>query len=532
MNNKNFIYKKINEDIKNKKYKKIITRFAPEPNGFLHIGHAKSIFINFEIAKYYNGICNLRFDDTNPDTIKKKYIYYIIKDIKWLGYKWYKNIKYTSDYFDKYYNYALILIKKNLAYVEELSKEKIKKYRGNFKKKGKNSPFRNRSIKDNINLFKKMKNGLFSEKKMCLRAKINMNSKNIILRDPILYRIKYKKHIRTKDKWCIYPTYDFSHCIADSIEKISHSLCTLEFLNNKILYNWILNNIDIKHKPKQYEFSRLNITNNITSKRKINVLIKKKIIKNWNDPRLMTISGMKKKGYTKKCILNFCKYLGISKQESIININVLKNLLRKDLNKTSLRTMGIINPIKIILINIKKKEKIYIPNHPNNNSFGKRKIYLYKKIYIDKKDIKINKNLKLNKISLLNNKLKLKYSKIIIIKDIIFNKKNKIKFIKCKISKEKYIKKKYKIIHWISKNDSIKVKFKIFKNLFKKYNLLKNNNNFLNYINKKSIKNKIGYINKDILNNKNKIFQLEREGYFKIKFKNNIILNKIISLKK
>ncbi len=530
MNNKNFIYNKINKHIKNKKYKKIITRFAPEPNGYLHIGHAKSIFINFEIAKYYKGKCNLRFDDTNPSTIKKKYINSIIKDIKWLGYKWNKNIKYASDYFKKYYYYALILIKKKLAYVDELSEKKIKKYRGNFKKVGKNSPFRNRNIKDNIILFKKMKNGIFDEKKMCLRAKINMKSKNIILRDPILYRIKYKKHIKTKHKWCIYPTYDFAHCIADAIEKISHSLCTLEFQNNKILYNWVLNNINIKHKPKQYEFSRLNITNNITSKRKINILIKKKIINNWNDPRLITISGMRKKGYTCKSILNFCKSLGISKQESIININTLENFLRKDLDKISPRTMGIINPIKLILINIKKEKKIYIPNHPNNNNFGKRKIYLRKKIYIDKKDIKINKNLNLDNLS--KYLFKLKYSEYIYIKNIILNKKKKIKYIRCIIYKKKNIEKKYKIIHWISKKDSLKIKFIFFKNLFIKKNIIKWNNNFLNFINKKSIIKKIGYINKDIIYKKNKIFQLEREGYFKKKNKNNITLNQIISLKK
>ncbi len=527
MNKKNFIYKKINKDIKNKKYKKIITRFAPEPNGYLHIGHAKSIFINFEIAKYYNGICNLRFDDTNPSTIKKKYIKCIIKDIKWLGYKLNKNIKYTSNYFNKYYYYALQLIKKNLAYVDELSKKKIKKYRGTLLKKGKNSPFRNRSIKDNIILFNKMKNKYFSEGEVCLRAKINMSSKNIILRDPVLYRIKYLSHIRTKNNWCIYPTYDFAHCIADSIEKVTHSLCTLEFQNNKLLYNWILNNINISHKSNQYEFSRLNISNNLTSKRKINILIKKKIIKNWNDQRLMTLIAMKNRGYTKKSILNFCKCLGISKQESVININIIENFLRKDLNKISPRVMGIINPIKIILTNIKKKNIIYIKNHPYNKKFGKRKINLYKKIYIDKNDLKIKKNKKLNKL-----KIKLKYSKIIKFKKIKFKKNKKIKYIKFSILKQnKNYKKKYKIIHWISKKDSIKIKFKLFNYLFKKNNINKKKN-FLKYINKKSIIKKKGYINKDILNNKNKIFQLEREGYFIKKNKKKIILNQIISLKK
>ncbi len=528
--NKNFIFKQINKDLYKKKYKKIITRFAPEPNGCLHIGHVKSIFINFEIAKYYNGICNLRFDDTNPNTIKKKYINSIINDIKWLGYKYNKNIKYASNYFYKYYYYAIQLIKKNLAYVDELSKKKIKKYRGNFKKKGKDSPFRKRSIKDNIILFKKMKNGYFNEGKACLRAKINMNSKYMILRDPILYRIKYNNHIKTKKRWCIYPTYDFAHCIADSIEKITHSLCTLEFQNNKILYNWILNNINIKYKSKQYEFSRLNISNNITSKRKIIFLIKKKIINNWNDPRLMTILGMKRRGYNPKSILDFCKSLGISKQESIINNNIIKNYLRKNLDKTSPRIMGIINPIKIILINLKKKKKIYIYNHPNNKTFGKRKINLYKKIYIDKKDLKINNKKKFYK-KILNKKIKLKYSNIICIKKIIINKNKKIKYIKCLLLKKKFKKKKYKIIHWISKKDSLKIKFIFFKDLLKKNNI-KNKKNFLNYINKKSIINKIGYIDKNIIKNKNKIFQLERMGYFKKQNNKKIILNEIISLKK
>ncbi len=527
MNNKtNFIYKIIENDINKKKYKKIITRFAPEPNGYLHIGHAKSIYINFNIAKIYNGKCNLRFDDTNPKTEKKIYINEIIKDIEWLGFKIKNKIKYTSNYFNKYYKYALFLIKKKLAYVDSLSPEKIKKYRGTFKKLGINSPFRNRTIEENLELFKKMKNGIFKEKEICLRAKINMNSKNILLRDPIIYRIIYKKHLKTKKKWCIYPTYDFAHCIADSIEKVTHSLCTLEFQNNKPLYNWIIKNINIKHIPKQYEFSKLNITYNLTSKRKINLLIKKKIINNWKDPRLMTISGMRNKGYTPNSIINFCKSLGISKQESIINISIIEKYLKKDLDKISPRIMGIINPIKIKIINIKKNKTIESPNHPKNTKMGKKIINLTKEIYIEKKDLKKKKNKNLNKLNI-NKKFKLRYAGIIYIKKIII-KKNKIIYIKCYYKEKKNIK-KYKIIHWISNIDMLKIKFKLFYNLFKKKNIYLKKN-FLSNINKKSLKIKYGIIDKNILTFKNKIIQLEREGYFKLKKKKKITINKIISI--
>ncbi len=530
---KNFIYKIISEDIKKKKYKKIITRFPPEPNGYLHIGHVKSIYINFKIAQDFKGICNLRFDDTNPENEKKKYIKSIKKDIKWLGFKLNKKIKYTSDYFDIYYKYAKKLIKNGLAYVDELSIKKIKKYRGTLINYGINSPFRNRNINDNLLLFKKMKQGYFKEKQMCLRAKINMKSKHIIMRDPILYRIKYSSHPKTKKKWCIYPMYDFAHCIADSIEKITHSICTLEFQNNKKLYNWILNNIQVNHYPKQYEFSKLNISYNLTSKRKINKLIKKKIIKGWNDPRLMTLSGMRKKGYTPKSIINFCKSLGISKQESIIDVNILKKYLRNELNYNSPRIMGIINPIKIVCVNINKNYiyNIKVKNHPFNKKMGKRKLIFSKEIYIDKKDTKklyfLNKK---NKI--IKNKIRLKYLGIIKLKKIIKNNKNKILYLKCKFYKEE----KYKninIIHWLSKKNSIKTKIKFYSKLFNSINPNKEKK-ILSIVNKKSLKIKEGYVEKSILNSKYKIFQFERIGYFKlnkISFKKKVHLNKIVSLK-
>ncbi len=513
--NNNFIYKIINNDLKKKKYNKIITRFPPEPNGYLHIGHVKSIYINFKIAQDFHGKCYLRFDDTNPNTERKKYIKSIKKDIKWLGFKWHKKEKYSSNYFKIYYKYAKQLIRKGLAYVDELSTKEIKEYRGTLTTPGIDSPYRNRNIKDNIYLFKKMKKGYFKEGELCLRAKINMKSKNISLRDPVLYRIKYFKHPKTKYKWCIYPMYDFAHCIADSIEKITHSICTLEFLNNNFLYQWILKNINIKHYPKQYEFSKLNISYNITSKRKINKLIKKKIIKKWNDPRLLTLSGMRKRGYSPNSIINFCKSLGISKQESIIDINILEKFLKKELNNTSPRIIGIINPLKVICVNINKNYflNIKIPNHPFKKNMGERNIIFSKEIYIEKKDFKNIFCLKKEK-NIYNIKIRLKYAGIIKLKKIIKNKKNKVSYIECKFYKKK-IYKNIKIIHWISIKNSFKVKIKIYNKLFILPNLNKKKKIF-SFINKKSLIIKKGYVEKSILKNKNKIFQFERIGYFKL----------------
>ncbi len=528
---KNFIYKIINNDLINRKYQKIITRFPPEPNGYLHIGHVKSIYINFKIAKYFKGKCNLRFDDTNPSTEKKKYINSIKKDIKWLGFKWHKKEKYTSNYFHIYYIYAKKLIKNKLAYVDELSTSEIKKYRGTLTKPGIDSPYRNRDVNSNLLLFKKMKKGYFQEGQMCLRAKINMQSKNITLRDPVLYRIKYSKHPKTKKKWCIYPMYDFAHCIADSIEHVTHSICTLEFQNNKCLYNWILKNLNIQHRPKQYEFSKLNITYNISSKRKINQLIKKNIVTGWNDPRLMTLSGMRNKGYTSKSIINFCKSLGVSKQESIIDLNVLEKYLKKDLNIIAPRIMGIINPFKIICTNIKNNYlwNIKVSNHPINQKMGNRLIIFSREIYIEKKDFK--KFFFSKKKKLIKNKIRLKYAGLIKPQKIIKNKNNKILYLECKFYK-KNIYKKINIIHWLSTKNLLKTKIKFYYKLFN-YPNPNIKKKYLSLINKKSLKIKYGYIEKSILKNKHKIFQFERIGYFKINkitHKKHIYLNQIISL--
>ncbi|WMC19101.1 MAG: glutamine--tRNA ligase [Enterobacteriaceae bacterium PSpicST1] len=537
----NFIINIIKKDLFNKKYKIIKTRFPPEPNGYLHIGHVKSLYLNFNIAKKYNGIFNLRFDDTNPIYENIKYIKSIIKDIKWLGIN-INNIYYTSSYFNKFYNYAIKLIKKKLAYIDELSKKKIKKYKGTLINFGKNSPYRNRSIKKNLNLLKKMKMGYFSEGSICLRAKINMSSSNIIMRDPILYRIKYIKHHQTIKKWCIYPTYDFSHCISDSLEKISHSLCTLEFIENRILYNWILKKLNIIFIPKQYEFSKLNLTFSILSKKKLKFLINKKIVNGWDDPRIPTLSAYRKRGYNPNSIFSFCKNIGISKKENTININMLESYIRNNLNINALRVMGVLNPLTIIIKNMGKQiEMILMLRNPKNLKMGFRILPFSNKIYIDKYDFREKPNKKYKRL-ILNKKIRLRNSYIIKAKKIIKNICGIIKKIYCyyyinTLNKNQINYKINNVIHWVSKKHSILITINLYDYLFKVSNPIKYKN-LISIINPFSFIIINGYVEPSLFYSKIKnSYQFERIGYFNLNnynynYKNNIIFNRIINLKK
>lgn len=542
--NKNFIYKIIEKDLKNKKCNLVHTRFAPEPNGYLHIGHAKAICLNFGIADFYNGKCNLRFDDTNPDHEQQKYVESIIKDIKWLGFNINKkNIFYASDYFDQLYQYAIKLINKGLAYVDELQGKQIKLYRGTLTTTGENSPYRNRTISENLILFEKMRNGFFNEGQACLRAKIDMNSPIIIMRDPILYRIKHTPHYRKKTKWCVYPTYDFTHCLSDAIEGITHSICTLEFLDNRMLYNWILENINIKNRPYQYEFSRLNITYNVMSKRKMNEIIKQKIIKEWDDPRMITLSGLRRRGYTAHSIKDFCKRIGVTKQDHIVENALLEFCISNELNKNALRFMAILNPIKVIIENLpyNYEEYIDIPNHPKEPHMGKRKFLFSKEIYIDESDF-CEKQDEKNKKLKLNQKVRLRYSYIIKAVRIEKNIYGKISCIYCiYYKKNDYIKNNKKevngIIHWISSKFAVLAEFRLYENLF----FIKDPNKekkYLSFINKKSLIVKKGLVELNLKHAQlNQSYQFEREGYFcldKDSFikKNNLIFNCIKSIKK
>jgi len=382
-----FIREIIEEDLRTNKYGgRVHTRFPPEPSGYLHIGHAKAIYINFSIAEDYDGLCNLRMDDTNPIKEETEYVESIIRDIRWLGFNW-NGLYYASDYFQQLYDYAVELIKKGKAYVCDLSADEVREYRGTLTEPGKNSPYRERTIEENLNLFERMKAGEFEEGSRTLRAKIDMSSPNLNMRDPVMYRILYATHHRSGDKWCIYPMYDFTHCISDSIERITHSLCSLEFENNRPLYDWFLDELEIYH-PQQIEFARLNVSHTITSKRKLRELVDDEVVSGWDDPRMPTISGMRRRGYTSWAIREFCDRIGIAKSENLVDISLLEHLLRQDLNQRAPRVMAVLNPLKMVIDNYPEGKVEYLDseNNPEDESMGAREIPFSRVLYIEKED--------------------------------------------------------------------------------------------------------------------------------------------------
>jgi len=383
----NFIKEIIQAYLDSAKHQKIQTRFPPEPNGYLHIGHAKSICVNFGLAKAFNGDCNLRFDDTNPEKESQEYIDAIRKDVEWLGFTWASN-PCASDYFPQLYQYALDLINKGLAYVDSQSADEIKLKRGTLKEVGSDSPFRNRSIEENLTLFGEMKNGDHADGTLVLRAKIDMGARNINMRDPIIYRIRHIKHHQTGDTWCIYPMYDFTHSLSDALESITHSLCTLEFEDHRPLYDWFIEQLDTPATPRQIEFSRLNLEYNLTSKRKLNQLVIDKHVEGWNDPRMPTISGMRRRGFTPESLINFSDIIGVTKKDSLIEMGVLENCVREDLNTRSERRMAVLDPLKVIIENFPDDvtEMVTGKNHPQYPEFGTRDIPFSKELYIEKSD--------------------------------------------------------------------------------------------------------------------------------------------------
>jgi glutaminyl-tRNA synthetase len=387
---KDFIREIIEQDIKdNKNGGKIVTRFPPEPNGYLHIGHAKSICLNFGIAKEYNGICSLRFDDTNPAKEESEYVESIKEDVKWLGFDWKDRLFFTSDYFDKLYEFAIQLIKEEKAYVDSLSMDEIREYRGTLKEPGRDSPYRNRPIYENLELFEKMKDGQFDEGSHVLRAKIDMSSANINMRDPVIYRIIKAPHHRTGNRFNIYPTYDFAHGQSDSIEGVTHSLCTLEFEDHRPLYDWFIKELDI-HVSRQIEFARLNLSFTILSKRKLSELVKNSYVSGWDDPRMPTVSGLRRRGFTPQSIINFCDQIGVSKNNSLIDISLLEYCIRENLNKIALRAMAVLNPLKVVIDNYPDdlEEQLDAINNPEDESMGTRIVPFSKILYIEKDDFR------------------------------------------------------------------------------------------------------------------------------------------------
>ena len=388
----NFIRNIINNDLKNHKNDSYInTRFPPEPNGYLHIGHAKSICLNFGIAKdYQGGVCNLRFDDTNPEKEDVEYTDSIQNDVKWLGFEWADRLFYASDYYEKLFEFAKQLISDGKAYVCHLSADEVREYRGTLTEPGKPSPYRERSVEENLDLLEQMKQGHIDEGRMTLRAKIDMQSPNINLRDPVMYRIMHAKHHNTGNDWCIYPMYDFAHPLEDAHEHITHSLCTLEFEDHRPLYDWILEKcgFDVEHRPQQIEFARLNLTNTIMSKRKLLRLVEDEMVRSWDDPRMPTISGMRRRGYTPESIRDFCGRIGVTKTDTVIDVGVLENCVREDLDKRTRRVLGVLDPLKVVIDNYpeNKTESLDAPYHPNNSDMGQRQLPFSKVLYIEKSD--------------------------------------------------------------------------------------------------------------------------------------------------
>ena len=539
----NFISNIIDNDLSEGKHKTVITRFPPEPNGYLHIGHAKSICLNFGTASAYDGYCNLRFDDTNPSKEDIEYVESIQNDVEWLGFSWHQKVKFSSNYFNKYYECAIELIKKELAYVCFLSSEEIRQYRGTLKKPGKNSPYRNSTVKDNLAFFNKMKDGGFTEGECVLRAKIDMSSSFMCMRDPTLYRIRFKTHHQTKNNWCIYPMYDFAHCLGDAIESVTHSICTLEFQDNRRIYDWILENLDEFNKPNrphQYEFSRLNLEYATTSKRKLKLLVDNKYVTGWNDPRMPTISGLRRRGYTPASIRDFSERIGVSKVNSLTDISILESSIRDDLNNNAPRTMAVIDAVKLVIENY-PKEKIEIlkaPNHPQNNEMGEREIYFSRELYIDKADFnEVSPNNKFKRLAI-NKEVRLRNAYIIKAVRIIKNKEGDIKTIFCTYDPETLGKnptdgRKVKgVIHFVECSKSVQAEFRIYDRLFLNADPSKFED-FSSIINPDSLIIKHGYVEPNLREAEiQKAYQFEREGYFcRDNRDKDLVFNKTVGLR-
>ncbi|WP_281544153.1 glutamine--tRNA ligase [Grimontia sp. SpTr1] len=469
----NFIRQIIDKDLAGGVHNTVHTRFPPEPNGYLHIGHAKSICLNFGIAQDYQGQCNLRFDDTNPVKEDIEFVESIKSDVNWLGFQWDGEVCYSSDYFDRLHGYAVELIEKGLAYVEELSPDEIREYRGTLKEAGKHSPYRDRTVEENLALFDKMKNGEFAEGKACLRAKIDMASPFMVMRDPVLYRVRFAHHHQTGDKWCIYPMYDFTHCISDAIEGITHSLCTLEFQDNRRLYDWVLENITIECQPRQYEFSRLNLEYTVMSKRKLSQLVSENLVNGWDDPRMPTISGLRRRGYTPASIREFCKRIGVTKQDNTIEMSSLESCVRDDLNENAPRAMAVLDPIKLVIENYAEGEieTLNAANHPNKPEMGEREIPFSREIWIEAEDFREEANKKYKRL-VLGKEVRLRNAYVVKAERCDKDADGKITTVYCTYDPETLGKdpadgRKVKgVIHWVSADAGVEAEIRLYDRLF------------------------------------------------------------------
>ena len=541
----NFIEEIIDEHNKTGRFnQKVHTRFPPEPNGYLHIGHAQSICINFGIAQEYRGKTNLRFDDTNPTKEEVEYVESIKENVRWLGFEWYGDVHYASDYFDQLYDYAVQLIKKGLAYVDSSTIEEIKDERGTPTEPGKESKYRSRSIEENLDMFARMKNGEFKDGEHVLRAKIDMSSPNMNLRDPIMYRIRHEHHHRTGDKWCIYPMYDWAHGQSDSIEGITHSICTLEFENHRPLYDWFIEQLGIHH-PQQIEFARLNLTYTIMSKRKLLRLVEEGYVKSWDDPRMPTISGLRRRGYTPSAIRNFAYKVGVAKRDGINDVALLEYSLRDDLNRKADRRMAVLNPLKVVITNYPddKTEELDAVNNPNDETKGKRKISFSREIYVERHDFQEVPHRRFYRLTE-GQEVRLRYAYIIKCEKVIKNENGNVVELQCTYDPETKSgtgtsnKKVKGTIHWVSAKDAINAEVRLYDRLFSVENPDGNKEkDFTEFINPESL---------TVLNNcklepslqnakVGENYQFERNGYFCLDSKDSspehLVFNRTVTLR-
>ena len=514
-----FIRQLVTEELASGKHQEVITRFPPEPNGYLHVGHAKSICLNFGLAAEFSGRCYLRFDDTNPIKEEEEYVHAIIEDVRWLGFDWCA-MTHSSDYYQALYDYAVDLIQQGKAYVDSLTMEEIRAYRGTLQEPGRDSPYRNRGIEENLDLFARMKAGEFANGAHVLRARIDMQSGNLNMRDPVMYRIRHAYHQRTGDAWCIYPMYDYAHPISDALEKISHSLCTLEFQDHRPLYDWFIDNLPVPAKPIQTEFARLNLSHTVTSKRKLRQLVEEQLVEGWDDPRLPTLRGMRKRGYPPAAIRQFCEIIGISRSDSVIDMSLLENCVRAELNNTAKRAMCVLEPLKIIIQNYPegKIEYLNAQFHPQDPSAGERVLPFSREIYIERSDFLENPPKKYFRLSP-GAEVRLRNAYVIRCDEVIRNEEGEIIELHCSYDEETLGKnpadRKVKgVIHWVSSQHAKPVTIYQYDRLFHDENPGREDD-FLQFLNHESLRVQQGFCEPSISQQPlHEVFQFERLGYY------------------
>jgi glutaminyl-tRNA synthetase len=532
----------------------LVTRFPPEPNGYLHIGHAKSICLNFGLAESFGGICHLRFDDTNPEKEEDEYIASIQEDVRWLGFQWDGKVRFASDYFDFLHEAAIELINKGLAYVDSLTPDEIRQYRGDWNTPGKPSPYRERSVKENLDLFARMKAGEFNEGEAVLRARIDMTSPNMTLRDPVLYRVRKVSHHQTGDKWCIYPMYDFTHPVSDALEKVTHSICTLEFEEHRPLYDWVVEQVTLPARPHQFEFARLNLNYTVTSKRKLKQLVDEALVSGWDDPRMPTISGLRRRGYTPASIRKFCEMVGVARADSVVDMAMLEAAIRDDLNHNAPRTMGVLRPLKLIIDNwpTDKEDVLTVPVHPQREELGTRTTLLTREVYIEQEDFLPEANKKFKRL-VLGDEVRLRYGYVIRAEEMVEDDQGNLIAVRCTydpdtLSRNPEGRKVRGVIHWVSAVHSTPCEVRLYDRLFTEANPNKPDpsksnvgqteagGDFLSCINPASLEVLTGcrvapYLQQARVGES---FQFERQGYFCLdaaSTSGKLIFNRTVSLK-